>query len=548
MVRAETATRMLALALGAWLAALAPAAARARVDAPRLVVVVAVDQLRRDRAVPELPGGLGRLLREGRVYVDAALAHGVSETCPGHAVMLTGRHPGPAGIPGNRFFDLAAGRTLYCAEDPDPRARVIGGEEGRSPRLLRVSALGDWMKAAHPRSRVFTASGKDRSAIMLGGHAPDGAFWLQGGEHPGFTTSLYYRDTLPEWVQRFNGADPPRDGFWAALPERWEHRPELVAPQPDDAPGEDDRFRRTSGHPLRSSDAERFAERLEVTPYADEAVLDFAAELVRSEGLGEDDVPDLLGISLSATDAVGHLYGPDSHEATDALERLDAALGRFLAGLEGRLGGDLLVALSADHGVLPLPESPLREEGGACPVEGGRSGLLRIGVGLMWSLHWQLSPFGLPRPWVLVAGSQVAVDRPLAQRRGVAVETVAEAARRRLERHPAFARIWTRDAVLAGDDEIARLYRNSLDPERSGDLFVQIARGCLVSLRSTGTGHGTPYLYDRAVPLVFWGAGVRPGHVTGPAASVDLGPTLAGLLGVPAPEVLDGQRLFGAAP
>jgi hypothetical protein len=130
----------------------------------------------------------------------------------------------------------------------------------------------------------------------------------------------------------------------------------------------------------------------------------------------------------------------------------------------------------------------------------------------------------------------------------VTVEAVAEATRRHLERHPAFARIWTRDAILAGDDEIARLYRNSLDPERSGDLFVQMAPGCLVSWRDTGTGHGTPHLYDRAVPLVFWGAGVTPGRVPGPAASVDLGPTLAALLGVPAPGNLDGQRLFGAAP
>jgi predicted AlkP superfamily pyrophosphatase or phosphodiesterase len=538
----------LAVASALLLATLAPrdAAASAR---PRLVLVLAVDQLRRDRVSAELPGGLGRLVREGRVYADAALAHALSETCPGHAVLLTGRHPGPAGIPGNRFFDLARGRSVYCAEDPAPGARVLGGTEGRSPRMLRVDALGDWMKAADPRSRVFAASSKDRSAIMLGGRGPDGVYWLQGGTHAGFTTSRYYRPDLPEWVQRFNGANPPRDGFWAALPDRWEHRPELVAPAADDAPGESSRFERTSGHPLRSSNAQRFIERLEATPYADEVLLDFAAALVREERLGEDATPDLLALSLSATDGVGHLYGPDSHEATDALERLDAALGRFLEALETRLRGDLLVALSADHGVLPLPESesPLRAQEDTCGVKGGRGSLLRVGFGLLWSVHWQVSPFGLPRAWLLFGGSQLAVDRPLAARRGVPVETVVRAARRQLETHPTIAHVWTREEIAAGDDELARLYRNSFDPERSGDLFVQVARGCLISWSSEGTGHGTPYLYDRAVPLVFWGRGVEPGRIEGPAASVDLGPTLARALGVSAPPDLDGRVLFRPA-
>ena len=472
-------------------------------EAPGLVLLVSVDQLRRDRAQPSLPGGIGRLTREGRVYRNALLAHALTETCPGHVTMLSGRHPGPAGAPGNRFIDRDSGERFYCVEDPAPDARVFGSSDGRSPRLLRVDFLGDWMKAVHPETRVFSVSAKDRAAVTLGGHQADAAYWLASEGVVGFTTSRYYSRELSAWVRAWNGADPAVESFLAALPER------------------------------------------RATPFLDDLTLEFARELVRNERLGRGEHPDLLAISLSATDFVGHLYGPESPEADDALRRLDASLQRFLDFLESEVGVDrLLVVLTADHGVLPLPER-LQETGrGECPVEGGRVGLRRIGLGLAWRLHRSLGPLlSLPKSWLQFAGSQLTVNRRLVRERGVSVEEVARIAERYLEAHPAIAEVWTAEEIRSGTGPFAELYRNSFDPERSGDLVVQVESGCLITSRDTGTTHGSPYVYDRAVPLVFYGHGVPAGQVEGPAATVDIAPTLARLLGIDPPEGLDGRVL-----
>ena len=171
-------------------------------------------------------------------------------------------------------------------------------------------------------------------------------------------------------------------------------------------------------------------------------------------------------------------------------------------------------------------------------------GFQGVGFRLLAGLHFRHSFFRWPRGWLLFAGTQVAVDGPLAERRGVDPEAVAASAERRLERHPAIAEVWNPREIREGESEMARLYRTSFDPERSGNLVVQVAEGCMISTYPSGTTHGSPWGYDRRVPLVFWGAGVEPGRVPGPARPVDVAPTLAPRLGVEPPPDLDGRRLF----
>ena len=533
--------RRAALGLVALLAAAPAAAAPPR---PRLVLFLAIDQLRPERLDPALPGGLGRLAREGRVFSDAALAHGITETCPGHATMLTGRQPAAAGIPANEFFDPESGAEVYCAADPNESTLEIGGDSGLSPAKLRVTAFGDWLKAASPASRVYTVSGKDRGAIMLGGQHPDGAFWYRIGVPPRFTTSRYYASALPPWVDAFNGARPPEDGFLAALPAAWEHGAPANAATEDDFAGETTLYSRTSPHPLRDADLARFGEQLFLTPFLDDVTLDFARQLVLEEDLGRGPALDLLAVSLSATDTVGHLYGPASHEAVDALARLDAALGRFLALLEERTGGALVVVLTADHGVLPLPEWLVSTGQATCPDPAVRIGIRGLGFRLLARMWWELGPWlAWPRSWVHFAGSQGRVDRALAEEQGVALERAVALAEAQLEGNPAIAEIWTETEIASGEGELAGLYRRSFVPGRSGDFAVQVAEGCLLSIYDTGTSHGSPWPYDRRVPLVLRGPGIEPGAVPGPAATVDIAPTLSALLGVPAPADLDGRAL-----
>ena len=520
-----------------------------RASSPTLVVLIAVDQLRRDRLDGALPGGLGRLAREGRVFSDGVLDHAVTETCPGHASMLTGRHPGASGIPANTYVELATSTRRYCVEDAAADAAVFTatGEPGpgRSPRTLKSDTLGDWLKAADPEARVFSVSAKDRAAITLGGRAPDGAYWMIREPEPIFTTSGYYHAALPEWVEAFNRGDG--GGLASRVPAVWTHASKARPGEPervDDFPGESDARSRTSPHPLHDSDAEDFAENLYSSPFLDELTLAFARTLVERESLGTRERPDLLAISLSATDTVGHAYGPASLEAEDALLRLDASLGEFLRFLESRVGADrLLVALTSDHGVLPLPEWLAATGDLVCPLEDGRQGLIGFLLRFYAELHFELSPFGWPRPWVVPA-SQLTVDRQLAEARGVPVERVVAVAERWLEAQPSIREAWTRAEIASGEDDFARLYRNSFDPERSGDLAIQVEPTCLLGFRGVGTSHGSPYGYDRNVPLVFFGSGIAAGRVSGPAATVDIAPTLAARIGLPVPGDLDGRDLL----
>ncbi len=519
-------------------------------EPPALVLLLAIDQLRRDRVDASLPGGLGRLAREGRLYTQSMLEHAATETCPGHVTMLSGRHPGPAGVPGNRFIDRDSGRRVYCVEDPSEDGRVFGAQHGRSPRLFQVDFLGDWMKQARPETRVFSVSGKDRSAVALGGKRADAAYWLEKGlemgESVGFTTSRYYTQALPGWVQAFNGLDPLRDGLLADVPERWEHGPIEAGDRPDDYPAEDPDLGRTSGRRVRDDSLEDFAERVSATPFLDDITLSFAEALIENEGLGQGAMPDLLAIGLSATDLVGHHYGPESHEAIDALRRLDLALRDFFEFLEGRLGPDrVLIVLTSDHGVLPLPEWLVETGRSQCPVEDGRSGIILLGLGLRWKLHRSFAPlFSWPQEWVHFSGSRVTVNRSLAREREVSVKEIVKVTERYLEAQPAIVEAWTEEEIESRDSPLAQLYRNAFHPERSGDLAIQVAPTCLITRYDYGTSHGSPYEYDLAVPLIFFGPGVPAGRIEGRAAPIDIAPTLARLLELEVPEGLDGRVLF----
>ncbi|MFQ5699208.1 MAG: alkaline phosphatase family protein [Myxococcota bacterium] len=514
---------------------------------PRLVVVLVVDQLRRDRFEADLPGGLGRLAREGRVFSQAVLDHALSETCPGHATILSGRHPGATGLPGNRFVDPLTESVRYCVEDDATDARVFGiepdDEEGRSPRNLRVTTLGDWLKREDPGSRVFAVSAKDRSAIVLGGRHADAAYWLLRGSATGFTTSRYYRSDVPAWVSKLS------DRLFEELPETWTHPPPPHTHRPDAYLYESNDYSRASPHPLSDPNRAIASTQLFPTPYLDDWTLDLASALVDTESLGRGPGTDLLAVSLSATDTVGHLYGPRSDEAYAALHQLDRSLGSFLSMLEARVGRDrLLVALTADHGVLPIPEWLEAQGRSRCPVPGGRIGARGLVFGLLWHLHRKLTwVLTLPKDWLVISGTQIGVNRETARAQGVSVERIASLTERYLEDQRGIREVWTRSELEhpgSRDPEIARLYRNSLDPERSGDLMVQPDYGCLISRYDAGTSHGSPYDYDRDVPLVFWGAGVEPGIDPRPAATVDIGPTLAHRLGIDPGVELDGHSLL----
>jgi len=508
---------------------------------PGLILVIVVDQMRADELDPRSGDGFGWLQSHGRIFTEARVDHAHTETCPGHAVVLTGRQPGAAGIPGNVFVQRDSGESRYCVEDPDPASAQLSGDGGRSPCWLRVTALGDWLHAVDAESRVHVVSSKDRAAIMLGGQRPDGVWWMDRVLGTGFTTSRYYHDRLPDWIERFN-----ERRFFSAAPSSWRHPSEGGSSQRIDAyPSEAPRFERESPHPVYLGD-DRTAdlERLFWSPWGDEVVMRFALELIEEEQLGRRGHLDLLAVSLSSLDLVGHLYGPESRESLHAIKKIDDWLEDFLEDAEDEVGEEhLWIALTSDHGVSPIPEWLAETGRSECPIPGGRADSRALAAALNAHLTQVLGP--TDGEWVLRSGYRFTVDRSVLAERNVRVDDVVRESRAFLEAQRGVRRVWTADDLRAGvgPEPYLTLYRNSWDEERGGDFEIQPEPTCLFTTYPTGTNHGTPYDYDRHVPLVFAGPGIARGRVDEPVGTLDLAPSIAAHLGIPAPEGLEGRAL-----
>lgn len=494
--------------------------------APRLILFLAVDQGRADyldRFRPLLRHGFHRLLAESVRFTDAHHDHANTSTAPGHATLASGRHPSGHGIVGNYWFDRETGEDVYSAR----------GEDGvGSPERLLASTLGDWLKAASPRSKVFAASGKDRAAILMGGRRADGVFWFDD-DRGDFVTSSFYPDRERPWLDAFlaeRHVDRRFGEAWEPLPEVVEHAADYGV-----EPLDEGWFRTGFPYPVGGAALEPdwgFYSGVYRSPLVDAYLADFAQALIAGEGLGDDDVPDVLAVSFSALDNVGHRYGPDSPELLDALLRLDVVLGELLDFVDARIGLDrVLVALSSDHGVMPVPEALAAHGGDArrfgtaeirCVQDAGRR--LREEMG---EEDWILDGFYL--------------DRELAAERGVEIDALADALRRHLEQCPGIARVWTRGEILAAppDDPMGRLFVHAFHPERSPDLMVEAEPGVMVYTGSRAN-HGSPHPYDTHVPWLLRLPGGQGREVAERVHTVDVAPTLAALIGLDVPDDVDG--------
>ncbi len=538
-----------ALLLAAGLA-FAPVALPAQVATPRprLLVVIAVDQLRADYMDRFRPffrrGGFNLFLQRGASFASARYEHATTTTCAGHAVMLTGSYATVNGIIGNDWFDAAAGREVYCAADTTVRLIGAGGE-GRSPRNLNGATVGDLLKiATGGHSRVVTVSAKDRSAIMLGGHLGDAAYWM---EDTLFVTSTYYRPDMPQWAREFNGSGK----VTAYAGKKWERLLPAAAYEsvgPDDVPTEADEsgMGRTFPHQVAAvSSGEDFVESFDQTPFSNDVVADFAMRAMAAEGLGKDTVTDVLGISFSANDRAGHAYGPDSHEVMDITIRLDRTLARLFAYLDRTVGlANVVAVLTADHGVAPLPEVFSRLHPGA---SARRFHPAVVDTLVNAALTAAYGP--APAPGWVVHHDQPQIYLNLAALRvkKVSVEDAEKVAQAAVRTVPGVHEVLTETELARARATGSRSGEAlSYHPGRSGNLYYQMAPYILVDDEPTGTGHGTPWEYDRQVPVLLFGSRIGPGIRRTPATVADIAPTLSALLGLTAPGGAQGRVLSEA--
>lgn len=529
-------------------------------DTPRLVVAVSIDQMRADYLERFGPyfgkDGFNRLRSGGAWFQNCHYQHALTITAPGHATILSGVNANVHGIIGNEWLDRTTFLKGNAVEDTDaplvglpPRAdRYINptwaAKAGRSPRNFLGTTVGDQLKARYgAAAKVFGVADKDRSAILMAGPKADCAYWTEEGI---FVTSTYYRPQLPDWVEELNAAHNGAKTFgriWDRLLDKAIYD---RVQGPDDMAGEDSvaglgtTFPRKIIGTANKVDGS-FYGAFDRTPWANELVAVMAERLIEVEKLGQDDVPDLLAVGFSQPDAVGHTFGPDSHEMMDTYLRLDRTLAEFLKFLDAKVGaGRYLLVLTADHGVSPLVERVVADKG---PGSAARFSVPGFDATLTHALDGVFGPLPDEATWYTRDGGSFHLNPAALQIRQASPGRVMAELKRVLLDYPWVAAVYTRDELTDPKplDAKGEMMRRSFNAARSPDV-ITLNRPHFTTSKA-GTGHGTPYEFDTHVPQVWFGAGVKPGVHPEPVAVEDIAPTLAGRLGLELPAA-KGTRLF----
>jgi predicted AlkP superfamily pyrophosphatase or phosphodiesterase len=503
---------------------------------PRLVVFVSVDQMRADyleRFRPLFTSGLKALAERGAVFANARYRHACTETGPGHSVLLSGRSPRSSGIVGNAWYDRTLRERVNVVDDPT--VRVLGGA-GRtaSPAYYNAFTVGDMLKARSPASKVVGVSLKDRAAILMAGRRADAAYWYEAASGR-FVTSSWYMAEAPHWLLSWNSRRLP-DTFAGRVWERLLPDPAAYVRYAgeDDVKGEWDGKNTAFPHRFPSAPpSPDFYDDLRRSPFADEMLFDLATAAMKAHDLGTDEATDILAVSFSACDVIGHTFGPDSQEQMDNFLRLDRTLGRLLEEAERRAGkGRILVVLTADHGVMPLVET-LKSKG--IDARRGNAEDLTAAVDKALAARFP-GASGLvldPDP------TEYVLDREAIARQGLEVEDVEGTIRAALLSTGLIDAVYTQAQLMGprpDGDPFFDLHQRAFFAPRSGDLVARVKEHVYLGGYVGGTGHGTPYDYDRHVPIVFMGPGIAPGWRDVPTGPEDIAWTLGRLLGLPYPQ------------
>lgn len=519
---------------------------------PPLVVGITVDQMRADYLTRFWndfgDGGFKRMVGDGFVCADHHFGYAPTYTGPGHASIYTGTTPQFHGIIGNNWYERSSGTSVYCAGDSN--AMGVGPVDPThyagqmSPHRMRTSTLGDEMKFALGMApKVIGISLKDRGAILPAGHAADAAYWYHGKDAGGFISSTYYMDELPKWVQRWNNSTPApaylAEG-WSLLREEVTYNESWADNNPYESP-----FRGTL-RPAFPYDLQALSEQnggydiLKSTPWGNTLVMDFALAAIEAEGLGADEATDLLAISFSATDYVGHQFGVHAMETQDTYLRLDLELKRLFDALDAQVGeGNWLAFLTADHGAASVP-SLARSEG----VPAGYWKPAALETELEAALA--LDTAGASEDWVLsISNDQIFLNRPLIAAKHLSLEAVQNQVAALAAAHPDVDRAVTSTELQRhggyDNDVLARLAWGH-HANASGDVMLLPAPGWL-DYGPSGTSHGSPYAYDTHVPCLFYGWGISPGVTHERTHIRDIAPTIAALIHSPLPNGCTGRPI-----
>jgi len=530
---------------------------------PKLILQITVDQLRGD--LPERyyerlgKKGFRYLWEQGVVYKNAHHQHANTETIVGHTTLSTGAHPATHGMVGNLWFDRQTKQATYNIEDPnyhlltegadvdksneiDPTQRAAKND-GRSPLAILTTTFSDELKInTNGLAKVFGVSVKDRGAVAMAGHAGK-AFWFSKAKGE-FVTSNYYYDKYPEWVSLWNSkklAQQYAGTSWKLLQDKNKY----LFGQSDDRSWETDigGFGRVFPHAYGTADSKYYTTLLTLSPAGDELTLAFAKELMRNEKLGQDNITDYLSISFSATDYVGHIFGPSSLEQEDNILRLDQTLSKLFQFIDMNVGlKNTLIVLSSDHG---SPETP------------GYLKSLNIPAGYIETEQWDTQPaivrvkkqFNIKGKLIEKYVHPYLYLNAELEKSGIDQRVLENAVIAELLSFPGVYTAVSSQAIQNGNYPDTSLYRSVVNnhyPERSGDIYIVFKPHWFINDfdgLTVASSHGSPWKYDTHIPIVFAGAGLPPKIINQAVYSVDIAPTLSAIMNIKAPSGSAGHLL-----
>ncbi len=502
------------------LAVVALLATSALAERPRLGVVIVIDQLSAEafnNRLPKVTGGIKRLVDEGYSFHEGRYEAAPTITSVGHATIMTGAYGEVHGIVANDWINADTGKPNLSTEDPAYQVlgRPANGREGSAPTWLRAPTLADTVRLTNEKALALSVSAKDRSSILCAGRGGL-AVWFDA-EKPFFTTSTFYAKELPAFLK-------PTNDKLAQMILKGAFQWGLPAGGVD---GQAPRLEPAAPAGGRQGDSEIFAERPELQPILDTAEVDVAIDGIKALGLGKDEIPDLLTISFSGHDRIGHEFGPDSPEGIAEFLHIDQEIGRLLKELDTLVGkGKYVVAFTSDHGAAPLPEL-VKSRG----LDAGRLDMKKLKDALDAALDEALGRqdwfAGAKTPGLTFTASlreKAMTQLPLLQKIARTNDGVIDLLPLRDLKGP-----------------VGSLFLRGAFPGRSPDLFVITRPFWIYSLHDK-TGHASLYLYDRAVPVVFFGAGVKKGR-GGTTELINLAPTLSRLLTIPNPAAAQGRSI-----
>ena len=509
---------------------------------PKLVVLIVVDQMRPDlltRFDDLYKGGFRWLIDHGVWFTDTHHEHSYTATGPGHTAIGFGQHPGKVGVIGNSFYDRTLKKNVNCVEDPN--AKVVGSDQGKARSFSRYDArgLGDWLKVNYPSSKVISIGGKDRAACLLGGKHPDQALYYNGAG--AFISSDFYVDQLPQWAIDFNQTLQTKsygDSLWQRSLDEDLY---LKYAREDHFYGEEDNYSNNEYSPVFPIGTDPGEDPLPIlmgTPWIQREILELAKNAVKGESLGSKDVPDLLSIGFSAMDWIIHSYGPHSQEAMDACIKLDRYLENFIDFLDAQVGlENVLFALTADHGGLPLPEY-LIEKG----EKAGRINKKHMQEALTWIDEECEERFG--KKLYHRSGGNFFLDMDRIKKANIEVDQIYNIVERYLTDVEGIDGVAIKDKILKSskEDKLTQRIKNMINEEKTPEIFPIVTPGYLYR-GPFGTSHGSPYDYDTHVPLIFSRSQFKGRTDNSAQATVDIAPTIAKYLGIEIPDYCDGQPI-----